>query len=108
VDRDVTYSFEDFYPYFLQTGASASVTQRLVKSYEVSGHGRREWLDYRPIEGAAVPRTDTVTSFGVGVGYRFGDLGRLGVDVERVERRSDLASRGYSGTRVYGSARYGF
>lgn len=107
-ERDVAYSFEDVSPYYILTGAAASYAQRLIGSFEVAVQGRREWLGYRVIEGAGSPRQDTVTVYGVGAGYRFGDLGRLGLDVERARRRSDLSQREYRGTRVYGSFRFGF
>jgi hypothetical protein len=107
--RDVAYSFEFEYPYYVQTEASASAAQHLVGSFDVTGQARRVWLDYQPFADAGVPaRTDRVTSFGGGARYRFGELAQLGLDVERVERRSDRPDREYRGLRVFGSVRYGF
>lgn len=107
-DRDVAYSFEPDAAYYVQTGASASLTQRLVGSFEVTGQGRRLWLAYRPFRRDGIAgRTDMVTSYGVGAGYRFGELARVGLDVERVERRSERPERQYRGLRVFGSVRYG-
>ncbi len=107
VERDVAYSFEEIYPYYLQNGVNASVTQRLVGSLEAAVRGRRAWLDYEVIENAAPRRSDQITSYGGGIGYRFGDRTRLGLDVEQVERHSDLSEREYRGLRVFGSFRYG-
>lgn len=107
VDRDVAYSFEDVYPYYLQNGVNVSITQRLVGSLEAAVQGRRAWLDYRILENAAPQRRDQVTSYGGGIGYRFGTVVRLGLDVEQIERRSDLPERDYRGLRVFGSLRYG-
>lgn len=108
VERDVAYSFEVLYPYYLQNGVNASVTQRLVGSLEAAARGRHAWLDYQVLENAALQRSDRVTSYGGGIGYRFGDQTRLGLDVEQVERHSDLPDRQYRGLRVFGSVRYGF
>ncbi len=107
--RDVAYSFEFDYPYYVQTDVAVSAGQRIVGSFEVSGQGRRIWLAYRPFAASEAPaRTDVVSSYGVGAGYRFGELAHLGLNVERVERRSARPERGYRGLRVFGSVRYGF
>ncbi len=107
--RDVAFSFEFDYPYYVQTEAAVSLAQRIVGSFEVSGQARRVWLGYRPLAGsAAAARTDVVSSYGAGAGYRFGEATRLGLDVERVERRSVRVERAYRGLRVFGSLRYGF
>jgi hypothetical protein len=52
--------------------------------------------------------TDWVDLFGGGVGRRFGDNVRIGVDVDRVGRRSPLAFRVYQGFRIGGSFTYGY
>jgi len=106
--RNPSFSFEDLYPYFLSTDIGVSVTQRIAGPFEVNARGRRAWLEYSPLEGAALERTDMVDSYGAGVGYRLGDFSRLGFNVERIERRSDVPSRGYLGTRYFGSVAYGF
>lgn len=106
--RNPAFSFEDVYPYYLSTSVAVSLTQRIVGPFEVSARGRRAWLEYSPLEGAALERTDQVDSYGAGVGYRLGDVSRLGFNVERIERRSDVPSRAYLGTRYFGSVAYGF
>lgn len=106
--RDIAYSFETDYPYYLLSGINATITQRIVGAFEISAQGRLEWLDYRAFEGQSTPRQDTVALYGGGVGYRFGDLARVGLDVEWSERRSDLPDADYRGTRIFSSFRYGF
>jgi len=106
--RDISYSYEETYPYYLLSGFNASVTQRLVGAFEIIVQGRLEWLDYRVIEGLSAPRKDTVAIYGGGVGYRLGDMARVGLDVEWSDRRSDLPDREYQGTRIFSSFRYGF
>jgi hypothetical protein len=106
--RDIAYSFEETYPYYLLSGINASFTQRIVGAFEIIVQGRLEWLDYRVIEGLSLPREDTVAIYGGGVGYRLGEMARVGLDVEWSERQSDLPDRAYQGTRIFGSFRYGF
>jgi hypothetical protein len=106
--RDIAYSFEDTYAYYVLNGINIGITQRIIGAFEVTARGGWEWLDYLAVEGLSSPRQDTVTLYGGGIGYRFGDLARVGLDVERSERRSDLPDRAYQGTRIFSSFRYGF
>ncbi len=106
--RDITYSFEEDAAYYVLSGFNASFTQRIVGAFEAGGQVRFGWLDYRAIEGRSLPRQDMVLVYGVGAGYRLGDMARVGVDVEQAERQSDLPDRAYHGTRILGSVRYGF
>ncbi len=107
VSRDIAYSFEDLYPYYVTTNVAVTATQRIVGPFEVVGRARRHWLDYRRLEGPASARTDRLDDYGAGIGFRFG-IPRLGFDVERIERRSPLSSRQYQGTRYFGSLTYEF
>jgi hypothetical protein len=106
--RDIAYSFEKDHPYYLLSGVNASITQRIIGAFEVIVQGRLEYLDYREFEGRSAPRQDTVAVYGGGVGYRLGDVARVGLDVEWSERRSELPDRDYQGTRIFGSFRHGF
>jgi hypothetical protein len=106
--RNVTYSFEETYPYYLLSSASASFGQRLVGSLAVTVRGQLEWLDYRAIEGLSTERQDRVAIYGGGPTYRLGDLISLGLEIEWTERESEAPERSYRGMRVFGSFRYGF
>jgi hypothetical protein len=107
-DRDVAYSFEDVTPYYIGTGGSATITQRIIGPFDVQGRIGRQHLSYRAIETTASPdRADVVDLLGGGIGYRVGDTGRVALNVEYAERRSDLAPRTYDRLRLFGSLTYG-
>jgi hypothetical protein len=105
--RDVSYSFEPLYPYYVTTNIAVSASQRIVGPFEVVARGRRDWLDYSPLAGQALARTDRIDEYGAGVGFRFG-APRLGFDVERIRRRSPVTARRYQGTRYFTSLTYEF
>jgi hypothetical protein len=107
VNRDIAYSFEDLYPYYVTTNIRVTATQRIAGPFEVVGRARRDWLDYSPLAGLAPARTDRIDDYGAGIGFRFG-IPRLGFDVERIERRSPVTARQYQGTRYFGSLTYEF
>jgi hypothetical protein len=51
---------------------------------------------------------DRVHSYGGGLGYHLGSDLRIGVNVDRQNRKSEVASRRYEGLRIGGSVTYGF
>jgi len=108
VNRDIAYSYEDQYAYYVGTDVSASVTQNVVGPMELVARGRLAWLDYTGAVGAAPDRQDRVDSYGGGIGFRLGDTSRLGFEATWVERRSDVPERNYKGMRLFGSITYGF
>ncbi|MPY86441.1 MAG: outer membrane beta-barrel protein [Luteitalea sp.] len=109
VTSDVEYSFEIEYPYYVQTGWTTSVTQRVTGPWDVVLFGGRDRLGYRG-ETELLPgqRVDLVDHVGGGVGYQLGQDTRLGFNVLSYHRRSDLPSRGYSVIRSGLSVTYGF
>jgi hypothetical protein len=106
--RDVEYSYHERQPYYLLTDLRVEVTQRLTARWDVVGRTSRALLDYRAVglagEGPANERHRRV---GGGVGYRVGDLLRLGLDVNNDRRTSELVTRQYQAWRVGGSVTYG-
>jgi Putative beta-barrel porin 2 len=107
LNRDVTYSFETLEPYYLLTDVTLSVTQRITQAWDVVGRGGRQLLDYRAVGPDTVPRTDKLRQAGGGVGYRFGEQVRLGVDADHYRRQSVISGRTYQGWRIGGSVNYG-
>lgn len=124
VDRDVRYSYEALRPYYLTTGVRLTLTQVVAGPFDVQGIAGRQRLAYRTLDPSASPgpgsgqgptsgleqddRTDTVVTWGGGVGYRLGDTARLGFTVEQTARRSAAADRTFERRRMYGSLTYGF
>jgi hypothetical protein len=107
--RDVQYSFEINEPYYLLTGVSASVTQRISRPLDIVGRIGRQRLSYRERLGAfaaARDRIDHVRSYGGGVGYHLGDV-RIGFNVDQQKRSSPVFDRDYHGLRFGTSVTYG-
>ena len=100
--RDVEPSFDPSRPYFLQTGLSTTLTQRVFGPVDVQGRAGVRLLDYRArTSGLAslAARRDHVTLFGGGIGYRLGRSTRLSADIETQRRSSPLLLRSYQGER---------
>ena len=112
VRRDVEYSFEALEPYFLLTDVQVEVRQALGYQWDVVGRTGLAQLAYRRLDdagaAAAAGRRDWAVLMGMGVGRRLGDYVRVGIDVDRVARRSPLADREYQGFRIGGSFTYGY
>jgi hypothetical protein len=120
VDRDVQFSYEQREPYYVLTGLTGTITQRLSNSWDLQARAGNQQLTYRTalvIEGAPGPgfspsfpagRTDNVVFYGGGAGYRLGPGLRLGVNVDYYTRRSDIQINQYEGLRIGSSVTYGF
>lgn len=111
VVRDVSSSYDINQPYYLQSGVQAMLAQQIFGPVDVVGRVGLQNLAYREREGtdvALVDRTDVVHSYGGGVGYHVGQSLRVGVNVDKQWRVSDVAHRRYEGLKVGTSVTYGF
>ena len=111
VSRDVQYSYDVNQPYYVQTRVGGEVAQQILGPVDVVVRGSFATLAYRDRAGAtvAVPnRTDDLESYGAGVGYHLGRDTRVGFNVDRTRRTSDLASRQYKNLTFGSSVTYGF
>jgi hypothetical protein len=108
VDRDVQYSYDTRTPYYVQTGWTATLTQRITGRWDVQLSGGRDRLAYQAIVQAVDARTDFVGRFGGGIGYAIGDQVRAGFDVQSLYRSSKVPGREYGGIRAGVSVTYGY
>ncbi|MCA1586066.1 MAG: outer membrane beta-barrel protein [Acidobacteria bacterium] len=121
VSRDVAYSVEVIYPYFVLTDVSGAVTHRLTDSWELLGIASQQRLAYRSTQPSPLipgpstspalqvsDRTDTFFNWGAGVGYRLGRYTRVGLNAEYYRRRSVFDGRTFSSLRLNSSLTYGF
>jgi hypothetical protein len=110
VARDVQYSFEIVSPYYVQTGWTATLTQRVIGQWDIQLSGGRDRLAYRALDplDLAATRRDRVDRVGGGIGYTFGDDMRLGFDVNSIQRQSERPGRAYKTLRAGLSVSYGF
>lgn len=106
VDRDVEYSYDRNTPYYIQTGWTAALTQRVIGRWDVQLQGGRDRLSYQSVD-VRDQRKDFLGRFGGGVGYTLGDRVRAGFDVVSYYRRSNFSSREYGGIRAGVSVTYG-
>ncbi len=109
--RGVEYSYDVAQPYYPESGFDESVAQQIYGPLDVIGRGGLHHLAYRDQAGAAVEfadRVDTVKWYGGGLGYHLGDTSRLGFDINKVSRDSELADHRYDGLRFGVSFTYNF
>jgi hypothetical protein len=103
MDRDVTYSWESHYPYFILTGVLLTATPRLSERWDLQGRLGGQRLAYRPEVGGTDllrDRVDTYSVRGAGIGYHFGRDLRLGFNVDRERRTSPVRLRFFEGYRA--------
>jgi hypothetical protein len=105
--RDVQYSFETLEPYYIGSGARLQITHRLTGAFDLQAAAGRDRLSYRSIAPSLSERVDRVDLFSAGVGYRFADNVRLGVNWEYTRRLSDRPDRRYDRRRIVASMLYG-
>jgi hypothetical protein len=118
-DRSLQNSYDITQPYYVQNGLNLQVSQQVQTHIDVVARGGVERLNYRDLTSAAVPvtdlavlvppnRTDTVTTYGVGIGYHLGRATRLGLNYDRTRRASAVDSRNYQRANFGGSITYDF
>jgi hypothetical protein len=107
--RDIEYSFDVTQPYYLQSGVAATVAQQIYGPIDAEARIGAQQLEYRTrgLEPALSERVDRVRSYGGGVGYHVGRDLRVGFNVDRQRRRSDVGFRTYEGMRYGLSVSYG-
>lgn len=109
VTRQVQYSFDSSTPYYVLSGVSGSITQRILGPVSLVVDGGNQRLVYRTRAGApdVLGRTDTVQRYGGGLSYRLGPTLDLGFLVNQERRRSTAELREFSGLRFGLSLSYG-
>ena len=109
VNRDVTFSFEDNFPYYTLTTSALEAKQRVSSSWDVVARGGWQTLGYRAVtsNAANVPFSDHGQFYGLGVGYLIGETFRIGVDANYFRRVSESAARNYDGFRAGATVSYG-
>ena len=110
VDRDISYSWEPLYPYYVRTGTMVTITPQLTPHWDIRGRFGMQRLAYRALAGVPelMPnRIDRVGLFGGGIGYRVGRDVRVGVGVDRERRETPVLRHAYEGYRTGVSVTYG-
>jgi hypothetical protein len=106
LNRDVQHSYDTATAYYLGTGGAVTWTYLLVGPIDVRGTAGRTRMDYT-VSGASEGR-DMTTAYGGGVGYRFSNRARLGINAEWSRRESDRsAERNYRNNRIFAGLTWG-
>jgi hypothetical protein len=112
--RDLTYSYDEARPFFVNTWVGASVRRALGRRFDVLVSADRHVYAYRDLLTQPVidlirnPRTDTTWNYAGSFGYRIGN-GRIGFGVSYWERESTTrVLRDYDNLRFGTTVTYGF
>jgi hypothetical protein len=109
--RDIQYSYDIVQPYYMQTGVEGTIQRQITGPLDLLARIGVQHLSYRGRVGSSasgLDRTDAIHSFGGGIGYRIGRAMRIGLNVDKQHRTSDLVGHGYDGLRYGTSVTYGF
>ena len=107
--RDVKYSYDPLQPYYLESGLSFKVVQRIVGPLEAIAVGERWRLQHQRVGGTSFDgRQEDTTTVGGGVGFRLSREMELTFTADRTRRTStEPVRRGYERRRVLASVSYG-
>jgi hypothetical protein len=112
--RDLTYSYDEVRPFFINNWAGASVRHALGRRFDVQVSADRHFYDYQDllvqsvVDLALDPRTDTTWNYATSIGYRLGN-GRVGFGVSYWERESTARQlNNYDNLRFGTAVTYGF
>jgi hypothetical protein len=126
VARDIEYSFEQSQPYYVESGGGLWIRQGISGPFDFVARIGAQALSYRgrigtvnqvgtineagtdTLQFSQANRTDTIQWFGGGLGYRVGRDMRIGINVDKQQRNSDIARRSYGGLRFGTSVTYGY
>jgi hypothetical protein len=112
--RDLTYSYDEVRPFFINNWLGASVRRALGRRFDLMVSADRHLYAYQDLVVQPVvdltldPRTDTTWNYAGSVGYRIGK-GRVGFGVSYWERESTARNLGaYDNLRFGTTVTYGF
>lgn len=114
--RDLTYSYEERQPFFIDNSPGVSIRRALGGRFDVIASADRHRYEYRDlleevefVEVPPAPRVDTTWNYGASLGYRLGEAGRVGVGASYWQRESTTVRfRNYDNLRIGATVSYGF
>ena len=108
-NRDLAYSYDPIQPYYMESGARLTATQRVFGPLELLGIAERREIRNQRIGGMAFDgRREVTTSLGGGFGIQAQNQMRFTFIVEHAQRTStEPVGRDYERMRVVGSISYG-
>jgi hypothetical protein len=109
-NRDLSYSYDAVQPYYMESGARLTASQRLFGPLEAIGIAERREIRNQRIGGTMAfdGRREVTTSLGGGFAIQVHSQMRFTFTYEHTERTStEPVGRDYQRTRVLGSISYG-
>ncbi len=123
-NRDLTYSYGDLQPFFIDDSVGASVRRALGRRFDVTASADRHAYDYKDVPAIAAtpgasaaagaasapePRRDTTWTYAGSIGYRVGRDGRIGFGFSYWQRDSTTQIlRNYDNLRFGTTMSFGF
>jgi hypothetical protein len=113
-DRDLAYSYDDKFPFYVQQGGGLTATGRLSARFDIIGAARAEWMRYdRAIIQDVVlsdRRTDRSTTASLGFLYTMGggDGSHFGLSYEASDRVSPITAKNYRNHRILTNIKFSF
>ena len=108
-NRDLSYSYDPVQPYYMESGARLTASQRVTGPLEAIGIVERREIRNQRVGGLAFDgRREVITSIGGGFAIQIQNQMRFTFTYERAKRTStEPVGRNYERTRVVGSISYG-
>jgi hypothetical protein len=111
--RDLTYSYEERQPFFIDNSPGVSIRRALGRRYDVLVSVDRHTYEYQDVlvdvPLAIDQRVDTTWNYSASLGYRIGRDGRLGFGATYWTRDSTTVRlRNYDNLVIGTTATYGF
>jgi hypothetical protein len=112
--RDLTYSYEELQPFFVDASIGASIRQALGARFDVIVSADRHRYEYQdlltaPPSASGLPRIDTTWNYAGSFGYRLGREGRVAFGISYWQRDSTTKRfRDYDNLRIGTSISHGF
>jgi hypothetical protein len=111
-DRDITYSYEQATPYYLDNSVGVFVRRAVGGKWDVMATAARHHSDYSALTLPGTQplgqRVDTTDSYGASLGYRLKRDTRVGFGAAYYTRTSVATLKNYNGLRVGTTVTYGF
>jgi hypothetical protein len=108
--RAVNYSYDITQPYYILTGVTLGAAQQIFGPVDVVGTISAQKLAYQDRAGVVVQvvnRTDHVRTYGGGLGIHLGKDLRLGFNVSKSTRTSQVVVREFEGLHYGVALTYG-
>jgi hypothetical protein len=107
-NRDIVYSYDNFQPYYMDSGGQVTLAQRVIGPVEAIALAGRRRFRYQTLRNVVMPgRIETMSLWGGGIGVRVDDHMRLTFTLDRERRVStQSAQRQFERIRAFASLEY--